>query len=110
MVFCSEDHGVSPVAQHGDDVPVAQFVQVPLYLAVSCLVFGVRLWSTRLRIFLGLRKYLRIQHSLVRPWIHVGVILRGFCKNFTRFIRGGGRSCSSRAGVEKTAELPQLLH
>ena len=48
------------------DVPVA-----PLYLAVSCLVVGVRLWSTRLRIFLGIRKYLRIQHSLVRQWIHV---------------------------------------
>ena len=77
------------------DVPVAQVVQFPLYLAVSCLVFGVRLWSTRLRIFLGFRKYLRIQHSLVRQWIHVGVILRGFWKNFTRFIREGGRSCSS---------------
>ena len=53
------------------DVPVAQVVQFPLYLAVSCLVFGVRLWRTRLWIFLGFRKYFRIQHSLVRQWIHV---------------------------------------
>ena len=29
---------------------------------------------------------------------------------FPRFIREGGRSCSSRADVEKTAELSQLLH
>ena len=28
-------------------------VQVPLYLVVTCTVFGVRLWSTRLRIFPG---------------------------------------------------------
>ena len=37
------------------------------------MVFGVRMWSTILRIFLGVcfRKYLRIQHSLVRQWIHV---------------------------------------
>ena len=41
------------------DVPFAQVVQVqgsffsPFYLAVTCAVFGVRLWSTRGRIFLG---------------------------------------------------------
>ena len=74
------------------DVPVAQVVQVPLYLTVSCMVFAVRLWSTRLRIFLGVcfRKYLRIHHFLVRQWIHVGFSLRGLWKNFTRFIREGG--------------------
>ena len=72
------------------DVPVAQVVQVRLYLTVSCMVFGVRLWSARLRIFLGFRKYLRIPHSLVRQWIHVGVILPGFCKIYTLFIREGG--------------------
>ena len=84
-------------------IDVAQVLQVPLYLAGSCMVFSVRLWSSPPRIFLGVcfRKYLRIQHSLVRQWIHVGFRLRGFCKNFTRLKREGGRSCSSpRADVE----------
>ena len=55
-----------------------------------CLVLGVRLWSTRLRIFLGLRKYLRIQHSLVQQRIHAlrqSTVARGI---FTQFLREGG--------------------
>ena len=34
------------------DVPVALVVQVPLYLAATWTLFGVRLWSTGLWIFL----------------------------------------------------------
>ena len=37
------------------DVPVAQVVQVPLYLAATCTLFGVRLWSTGLLIFWEIR-------------------------------------------------------
>ena len=73
MVFCSEDHRYSPVApQHGDRRPCCtvragqDFFCCPLCLTVTCTVFGVRLWSIRLRIFQGgyFRNYLRIQHSL----------------------------------------------
>ena len=50
MVFCSEDHSCSPVApQHGDRCPCCTGRADPLYLAVSCTVFGVRLWSFRLQ-------------------------------------------------------------
>ena len=72
MVFCSEDHKCSPVApQHGNLCPCCTGRAVSLVSGSLCLVFGVRLWSTILRIFLGFRKYLRIQHSPVRQWIHV---------------------------------------
>ena len=72
MVFCSEDHKCSPVApQHGDLCPCCTGRAVSLVSGSLCLVFGVRLWSTILRIFMGFRKYLRIQHFPVRQWIHV---------------------------------------
>ena len=77
---CSEDHRDSLVApQHGDRCPCCtvragqDFLKSPLYLAVTCLVFVVRLWSTGLWTFLGipLRNGFRMQHSFVRQWIHV---------------------------------------
>ena len=45
----------------------------PLHLAVTCTVFGVRLWTTGLWTFLGdhFRNGFRIHYSLVRQWIHV---------------------------------------
>ena len=66
----SHDHRNSPVApQHGDRCPCCigragqDFFCCPLYLAVTCTVFGVRLWSTGVWTFLG---GLRVLHSLVR--------------------------------------------
>ena len=53
------------------DVPVALVVQVPLYLAATCTLFGVRLWSTGLWIFCEIPGMFRIQLSLVRQWIRV---------------------------------------
>ena len=56
---------------------------------LDSLLYGVRCSPEEYRTthFLRVcfRKYLRIQHSLVRQWIHVGFSPRGFCKNFTRF-------------------------
>ena len=45
----------------------------PLYLAVTCTVFCVRLWSTGLWTFMEdhFRNGFRNQYSLVRQWIHV---------------------------------------
>ena len=69
MVFCSEDHKYSPGApQHGDLCPCCTGRAVSLVSGSLCLVFGVRLWRTILRIFLGFRKYLRIQYPPVRQW------------------------------------------
>ena len=48
-------------------------------LVSGSLLYGVRCSPVEYQTtdFPG-RKYLRIQHSLVRQWIHVGVSLRGF--------------------------------
>ena len=68
-------------------------------LVSGSLLFGVRCSPVEYQTtdFPGRQEHLRIQHSLVRQWIHVGVILRGFCKNFTRLKGEGGRSGSSPA-------------
>ena len=53
------------------DVPVAVDVQVPLFLAATSTLFGVRLWSTGFWIFWEFPGMFRIQLSLVRQWIRV---------------------------------------
>ena len=72
------------------DVPVAQTMQVPLYLAVTCTVFGVRLgvpdYGFSLEILREICMYSALSSSTVDT-----------CR------------CFSGADVENTAELPQLL-
>ena len=50
------------------DVPVAQIVQVPSYMVVTC--FGVRLWSTGLWTFL--EDYFRMDSVFSSCWLNTG--------------------------------------
>ena len=66
------------------------------------MVFGVRLWSTRWRIFLGddSRNGFRIHHFWFDSGHMFGVSLSGFPENFTRFVRAGGLGSDPRDGPD----------
>ena len=86
----------------------------PLYLAITCTVFGVRLWSTGFWTFLGVhfRNGIRMQHSLVRQWIYVW---RQSTRPFGRISRvlyvevAGPVAGSMVQTVRRTMDIPQLL-
>ena len=101
MVFCSEDHIFLLLPLNKMiDVPVALAVQIPCIWQSLC---GVRCSPVEYQ-----TSDLRIQHSLVRQWIHVGVSLRDFWE-FSHVLYVKVQVLQFfRADVEKTAELPQL--
>ena len=85
MVFSSE---VLLLLNTVFDVPVAQIVQVPLYLAATCTLLGVRLWSAGLWIFWrSLQEWFPYAALCFDSGYVFGVSLRGLMEDFHTFPR-----------------------